>query len=275
MLTRREAILRMLAGGLAGAGAAGALGALGGCMSTPPEPRRSNGTGRLAARPAAPTTSVAPGAHDLDFQGGGRGVLYVPAGYRADAPAPLAVLLHGARGTAQGMLDAHRDAADATGLVLLAAESLAYTWDVIVGGYGPDVDYIDAARTWTFGRVAVDGERLGVLGFSDGASYALSLGRINGDLFRRVVAFSPGFVGPGTPTGRPEFFITHGTEDRVLPIAQTSRQIVPTLRAAGYEVDYREFPGGHGITEALLDEAMAWLAAEAPENAATAGPPAR
>jgi len=33
-------------------------------------------------------------------------------------------------------------------------------------------------------------------GFSDGASYALSVGITNGDLFTHVIAFSPGFVAP-------------------------------------------------------------------------------
>lgn len=43
---------------------------------------------------------------------------------------------------------------------------------------------------------AVDTTRLGVGGFSDGASYALSLGLTNGDLFTHVIAFSPGALYP-------------------------------------------------------------------------------
>jgi predicted esterase len=35
---------------------------------------------------------------------------------------------------------------------------------------------------------------LAVSGFSDGASYALSIGPANGDLFTHVMAFSPGFA---------------------------------------------------------------------------------
>ena len=45
----------------------------------------------------------------------------------------------------------------------------------------------------------------------------------NGDLFPRVLAFSPGFVPPGRPSGRPEVFITHGDADPILPFAATSR----------------------------------------------------
>ena len=62
-------------------------------------------------------------------------------------------------------------------------------------------------------------------GFSDGATYALTLGLINGDLFRRIVAFSPGFVvtGAGVPHGKAKFFISHGTRDDILPIDRCSR----------------------------------------------------
>jgi predicted esterase len=87
--------------------------------------------------------------------------------------------------------------ADEAGLVLLAPESRGTTWDVLRGGYGPDVAFIDRALEQTFGRYAVDPRRLAVGGFSDGASYALSLGITNGDLFGHVLAFSPGFMAPG------------------------------------------------------------------------------
>jgi predicted esterase len=40
-------------------------------------------------------------------------------------------------------------------------------------------------------------------GFSDGASYALSLGLANGDLFTHVLGFSPGFMRVPRHVGRP------------------------------------------------------------------------
>ena len=96
-------------------------------------------------------------------------------------------------------------------------------------------------------------------GFSDGASYALSLGVINGDLFRRVVAFSPGFVAPGELHGKPRFFISHGTRDTVLPIDRTSRLIVRELRRLGYSVRFREFAGPHRVPPSIAREAVRWL----------------
>jgi phospholipase/carboxylesterase len=66
--------------------------------------------------------------------------------------------------------------------------------------------------------LAVDAGRLAVEGFSDGASYALSIGLTNGDLLTHVVAFSPGFASPVAYTGKPPVFVSHGTHDEVLPI---------------------------------------------------------
>lgn len=62
--------------------------------------------------------------------------------------------------------------------------------------FGPDVDYINKSLEYVFSRYLIDPRRLGLAGFSDGASYALSLGLPNGDLFSHIVAFSPGFMRP-------------------------------------------------------------------------------
>ena len=59
---------------------------------------------------------------------------------------------------------------------------------------------------------------------------ALSLGMGNGDLVSHVAAFSPGFAAPDAQVGRPGVFITHGVDDRVLPIDRCSRRLVPRLR---------------------------------------------
>jgi predicted esterase len=111
--------------------------------------------------------------------------------------------------------------------------------------------------------VSVDPARISVGGFSDGATYALSLGLINGDLFHRVVAFSPGFVVPGLPHGKPRIFISHGTADPILPIDQCSRVIVPGLRRLGYDITYREFEGRHEVPADIAREGMRWAAERA------------
>ena len=192
--------------------------------------------------------------------GAGRdGLVYAPAGAGAVRPAPLMLLLHGAGGNARHTVTLLRDFADKSGMILLVPDSRGRTWDVIEGGYGPDVAFIERALEQTFGRYKVDPARVAVGGFSDGASYALSLGATNGDLFTHVVAFSPGFMAPASRHGSPALYISHGTKDRVLPIDSCSRRIVPRVKGAGYRVLYREFDGPHTVPPDVAAEAVAWF----------------
>ncbi len=202
---------------------------------------------------------IKPGLHELNLERRRDGVLYIPAGYRADHPAPLVVLLHGAGGSAGPALDPFRPLADDAGLILLAVDSRRQTWDVIQGGYGPDVEFLDRALDVTFAACAVDPGHVAIQGFSDGASYALSVGVGNGDLFTHVIAFSPGFLAPARQHGMPKIFISHGIQDVVLAIDKTSRRIVPQLRDAGYDVVYREYDGPHSVPDDIVKDAVAWF----------------
>ena len=206
------------------------------------------------------------GLERLRVDGGAGGLLYVPAGVRPQRPAPLVLVLHGAGATAQHGLELLVGQADDAGLVLVAPSSQGETWDLVLGGYGSDVAWIDRALAEVFQRLPVDSSRLAVGGFSDGASYALSLGLTNGDLFSHVLAFSPGFAAPGRRRGRPRLFVSHGTRDRVLPIDTCSRRLVPELRQAGYQVRYRDFEGGHAIPAAIARDAVAWFRSPAADG---------
>jgi len=221
------------------------------------------GQGRLAARPlpavATHRATAATGLSPLGIGGRRDGVLYVPPDLDPTRPAPLALMLHGAGGDARQLLPLLTPLADAHGLLLLAVDSRGVTWDLILGDYGPDVTFTDRALRQAFARHPVDPGRVAVGGFSDGASYALSLGLANGGLFTHVLAFSPGFMAPPRTEGTPRVFVSHGVRDEVLPIARTSRRVVPTLERAGYEVRYREFPDGHVVPPELAREAVRWF----------------
>jgi predicted esterase len=199
------------------------------------------------------------GLQSVEVGGGRSALLYVPPTSRADRAAPLALMLHGAGGSAEQGMSLLRGLADAAELVLLAPASRQDTWDVLRGGFGPDVASIDAALAETFRRCAIDPRRMAVGGFSDGASYALSLGLTNGDLFTHAIAFSPGFIAPASEVGKPRCYVSHGTRDAVLPIDACSRRIVPALERAGYEVTYREFDGPHTVPQDVRSEAVEWL----------------
>jgi len=245
-LTRRELLARSIIG-VAGV----SLGcALGESLEIPPP-----GDGRLSARPKLDAGTPTPGTTPLLLDTGRDGVIYVPPNLPS-GPVPLILMLHGAGGSARPLLAAIQPIADDTGCVLLLPDSRGPTWDAIGGEYGDDVPFINTALTHVFTRMTVDPDRVAIAGFSDGASYSLGLGLINGDLFRRVIAFSPGFLPPITPTGKPPVFISHGTLDQVLPLELTSRVIVESLHAEGYSVDFREFSGGHAISASLAREAF-------------------
>ncbi|MDQ6662125.1 MAG: alpha/beta hydrolase-fold protein, partial [Chloroflexota bacterium] len=187
------------------------------------------------------------------------GLLYVPTSYQSSNPAPLVLMLHGAGGNARSSITPFLPLAEATGIILLASDSRQQTWDVILSGYGRDVTFIDQALAQTFSRYAIDSAHLAIGGFSDGASYALSLGLTNGDLFTHIIAFSPGFMVPGKRQGSPHIYISHGTHDAVLPIDRCSRRIVPQLRREGYDVYYHEFDGPHTVPVPIVQEAFEWF----------------
>lgn len=215
---------------------------------------------KLHARPQPVHAEAPTGRHALQLASTRNGYFYVPASYAACRPAPLALLLHGAGGHAQHGLDLLQHLADDTGLILVAPASVSYTWDVIVEqAYGADVTLLDQAIEQVFSRYAVEPSRLAIGGFSDGASYALSLGLANGGLFTHVIAFSPGFVAPAPAQGKPAVFISHGTRDTVLPIGLCSRTIVPRLKRAGYAVTYEEFDGPHTIPRDIARQAADWF----------------
>lgn len=194
----------------------------------------------------------------LGLAKGRDGVVCVPGGL-GDAPAPLVVALHGAGGDAGQMVRLLGGATDAAGMVLLAPESRDATWDLLLGPASEDLTFLRRALQATFDRSPVDRRRIALAGFSDGASYALSAPL---DDPAALVAFSPGFLArdhppPGATV--PPVFVSHGTRDRVLPVARCGRRVVADLTNAGYDVTYHEFPGGHTVPPGVVDRAVGWL----------------
>ena len=231
-------------------------------LKKPREVGQAHRLGRLLARPAVtprPLAAFGPGTHALRLGGRRDALLVVPDGLDLDRAAPLAIVFHDAGGTAREAVDLLAAAAAAQGVLLLAPEARGPTWDFILTTFGPDVSFLDEALAETFARLRVDPDRVAAAGFSDGASYALTLGMANGDLFSHVLAFSPGFAAPLSQHGAPRLFVAHGTGDEVLPIDRASRKIVPRLTRAGYAVTYREFVGGHVVPPEIATAALTWM----------------
>lgn len=239
-----------------GLGAAGAL-ALG-CGT---ERIVAPGRGQLDVRPHGPSDLIGPGRHEIDVGDFLRKItLHVPPSVDGSSPAPLAMLFHGASGKGAPMVDAFAPLADASGMILVATDALYLSWDAITGAFASDLDFACVALDIAFDRCRVDPGRIGLAGYSDGASYAIALGRASGGLVSRVAGFSPGFLIEVDPKGHPAFFLSHGTEDDVLPIALTGRVVAEQLDV-DYDVQYVEFEGGHVVPGDIAAAAMPWLAA--------------
>lgn len=218
----------------------------------------SDAPGRLAFRVRPAGAEVGPIDDRLGLGEERDGWLYVPD--TAEAGAPMLVFLHGATGTGHRHGRAVLAAADRYGVVLVAPDSRHHqTWDLIAGrAFGPDIAYLDRVLDAVVGRLDIDTGRMAVGGVSDGASYALSIGLVNGDVFSSVVAFSPGFLAVPEPTGRPRVFVSHGRSDPILPFESCSGTLVPMLQQAGYEVELELFDGGHTVPPEVADAGLRW-----------------
>lgn len=207
---------------------------------------------------SAGADELGPGSHPLGIDHERDGVLYLPRGYKAGVAAPLMVVFHGAGGTGQSAQYVF-PMADEHGVIILAPDSRDQrTWDLVLGAYGPDADFLSTALGQTLGRCSVDRSRLSIAGHSDGASYGLSFGIGVGDLFTQILAFSPGVMTPVAAKGKPRIFISHGTQDNVMPIDDTSRKFVPRLKGLGYDVTYREYDGRHPVPTEVVVEGFNW-----------------
>lgn len=187
------------------------------------QPQENPRHGRLTARPTPPTALAAAGRASLtDPQGAPLAMVYAPAPVDGP-PYRLVLLLHGAGGSARQGLDLLLPVADTHRLLLVAPQAASSSWDLIVEGFGVDVRRIDALLATTFAGYPVAEVAFG--GFSDGASYALSLGLTNGDLVDAVVAFSPASPRRWSPTAGP------GSTSRTAP---TTRSCRSTCAAAAW-----------------------------------------
>lgn len=220
-----------------------------------------------AAAPAYPETR----SGVIQLAGGA--YAYLPRGLDR-SPRPLLVALHGAGGEPADVLAAWRAYADQHRIVLLIPRSIKGTWDMVedlksrLGAemnvkprYGKDLQALDDALAALFAKVAIDPRRIGLIGFSDGASYALSVGTANPRLFSAIIALSPGHSFTMKYDKAQRIFISHGERDQVLPFTN-ARSIVARLRGRGMRVQFEPFEGRHEVPLTIRDKAIAFFVKE-------------
>jgi predicted esterase len=206
---------------------------------------------RAPAKPCLPA-----GLHALGLFERRNAALYVPRGVDAQQPTALVVLFHGGGGSAAKILPMLQRHAEERRFLLLVPQSVFPTWDIVIGGNGPDRERLDAALAEVASRFWLDPACLVFAGHSDGGSYALSLGLTNGHVVTHVIASSAGFMSVHVQTGAPRIFISHGTQDEQIPIDRSGRAHSSKLRDAGYDVTYVEYEGPHAYQPAIVEQAV-------------------
>jgi phospholipase/carboxylesterase len=213
--------------------------------------------GRMQFTHAEPAgAALAPGRHRLGISAERDAILFVPDRLDITRPVPLFIMFHGAGGFPEKVLPFIEPHAQHHNFLVLAPHSLFPTWDIVIGGSGPDLERLHAALSAVTSRYRLDTDRLAFAGFSDGASYAMSIGITNGDIASHVIAFSGGFLSVFTQEGAPRVFIAHGLADEQLPIQTSARNNAARLKAAGYDVEYLEFDGPHAIQPPVVSLAI-------------------
>lgn len=212
-------------------------------------------------------------------------VAYVPS--KMDGgPGRLLVLLHGAGGRASNFIGHFIPEAEKRGIALLAVGSRGPTWDLIealgkseASGQEPgeaesesaiDLPRINAAIERVRRCTPGDAAHTALAGFSDGASYALSIGAGRSDLFGTLIAFSPGIaIISYEPSPNQRIFIAHGRRDQILSFAERDNTLVPGLRGAGFDITFRPFDGDHSVPADIRAEALDFFAKTSSSDAET------
>lgn len=219
---------------------------------------------------ALTTEAAAPAANPGVQKIGDHAFFYRPTGV-SKSPRPLIVLLHGAGMSARSFLDGARTEADRCGCLLLSVQSTGATWDTIgmvqrtaKNGratrdqlFGADAGRVEQALSAALRSPDADPHSVLLFGFSDGASYALSLGLANPSIFRGVIAIAPGFhLEPAAINPRQRLFVAHSPADRILSFERTRDDTVASLKRAGFDLRFRPFEGGHRVDRLVLTEGV-------------------
>lgn len=219
-----------------------------------------------------PPTPLSAGQHNLElgatlFINKGfqwrDGAVYVPSSYDPEQKYPLLIWMHGGGGHARYFFE-HFPIVEKLNLIVVAIDSRHNTWDGIDSPFGPDVEFIEKTLNFLVSRLSIDTNMIALGGVSDGGSYALAVGRVNGDLFSHIIAVAPGYLRPPAPTnGSPKIYVGHGIHDNVYPIGGTQRWILPELRKLGYDVTFESFDTGHAVSVEVANNMMQWFVDDA------------
>lgn len=111
----------------------------------------------------------------------------------------------------------------------------------------------------------IDTENVTLIGFSQGAILSYATALTYPEKISKVVALSGYFnqeilpeVIDSKAISHLKFFVSHGSVDQVIPV-DWARKAKPALENLGLEVEYQEYPIGHGVSPKNFYDFKNWL----------------
>jgi len=201
-------------------------------------------------------------------RGSSRAVLLTPERIDPERRYPLVTVLDGAGHREEMLAEAYREEPAARDALFLIPWSHHPTWDLIAANDRPDLDFLEWAYDLIYRRYPVDPDRQALIGYSDGASYALSVGLSNPRIFRAVMGWAAGFfvldeASISAEDPKPSVLLECGTHDQLFPFERVAIPMREKLERMGYAVSFRVDEGGrHWPSGDFQPEALDWFFSE-------------
>lgn len=111
----------------------------------------------------------------------------------------------------------------------------------------------------------IDAKNVTLIGFSQGAILSYATALTYPEKVAKVVALSGYFNKEIMPEvidtkaiSHLKFFVSHGSVDQVIPV-EWARKAKPALENLGLEIEYHEYPVGHGVAPQNFFDFKNWL----------------
>lgn len=208
-------------------------------------------------------------------QGASSAILLTPDAIDPTRRYPLFTVLHGAGRREEALAKAYRAAANARRAFFLVPRSVEPTWDLIAGGERDDLDFLEYAYDLIYRRYPIDPLQQSLIGYSDGASYALSVGLSNAEMFSALMVWAAGFVvldppttaafrADGLPASKPRIYLEYGTHDQLFDFQTVALPMRENLERSGFDVTFSVDEGGrHMPSGSFHTEVLDWYFANA------------
>ena len=212
-----------------------------------------------------PREEESPTGHVRVEHGSSSAILLTPERIDPERRYPLLTVLHGAGRREEMLIKAYREEPEARNALFLIPRSHHATWDLTAANDRPDLDFLEWAYDLIYRRYPVDPDRQALIGYSDGASYALSVGLSNPGVFRAVMGWAAGFLvvdpsGISAEDPKPAVLLEYGTQDQLFPFERVAIPMRERLEGMGYAVNFRVDEGGrHWPSGEFQPEALDWF----------------